>query len=731
MAHTSVTGCATDAHVVKMENNKDVLRFTSDYDGATAGSPLDTVHFATGTLTPRAAEALEAFLHGPACHLEFARLVIDNPERLLASSPGMVSAFAGLTGLAYLELLGAGQHSRELLRGLKAELVMVNLVMIPVEEDLDEEDEAWEETGRNPITLLSNFQGTLEGLIGEGTETLCVEELTYPQCYPNVKEVTLEGVDIPVTTHYVHAYPNLSNLRIRTDPEEFVELLEGGKREIGLRRQLNIVEQLEYGCWPSLNHCDSTLGTLYVLGLQCHVRDLRILADIEGPSGMLGSVLMDTRPTILTLHQFRLGMLSSSGFASLMRGPSVRQLKTLEITLILDEDSGKDIGIDAAFSAMISALKPLTISAFGIMIICNFPGPYPREAGVPVPRISLTAEEEFLNGLQLDELAERILHAVSSLQTVAVMMVAHRTRGPAAAALGAHSGTELRTYKLAKAHGLLPGSAPPTAGRTRFPDWSNFWPLPLIGVSYLAHIRYRRYSPRRLPTLTSMKLPEIYAFLAIIHAMEGAAGELKDEVMNDSDLELIEKVARRFKNDVFSNKSFMETVDRFLDDGRREYSRSRHMYNHAASGGLLGKLAWWHDHIWSHEETWYRASVIWVTKLKPQDLSLNDFDRCVTHLANTFEADDDFYYQDYALWAFIPFGVSIPFAMAARWGQRRALSRVINGLQRLLMWATLYPYNMQQYQHYANLRKLENKHAIAQRIRDVLGLDPLTRKMVP
>lgn len=69
------------------------------------------------------------------------------------------------------------------------------------------------------------------------------------------------------------------------------------------------------------------------------------------------------------------------------------------------------------------------------------------------------------------------------------------------------------------------------------------------------------------------------------------------------------------------------------------------MYNHAASGGLLGKLAWWHDHIWSLEETWYRASVIWVTKLKPQDLSLNDFDRCVTHLANTFEADNDFYYQ--------------------------------------------------------------------------------------
>ncbi len=107
---------------------------------------------------------------------------------------------------------------------------------------------------------------------------------------------------------------------------------------------------------------------------------------------------------------------------------------------------------------MISALEPLKITAFGLTLACNFPGPYPREARGPAPRIFLTPEEEFLRDLQLDELAEKILSTVGSLQSVVVMMIAHRTRSPAAAALGQIVGTELRTYTMAKAYGLLHGT---------------------------------------------------------------------------------------------------------------------------------------------------------------------------------------------------------------------------------------------------------------------------------
>lgn len=108
---------------------------------------------------------------------------------------------------------------------------------------------------------------------------------------------------------------------------------------------------------------------------------------------------------------------------------------------------------------MISALEPLKITAFGLTFACNFPGVYPREARGPVPRISLTPDEKFLRDLQLDELAEKTLTTVGSLRSVVVMMIAHRTRGPAAAALGEAVGTELRTYTMAKAYGLLHGTA--------------------------------------------------------------------------------------------------------------------------------------------------------------------------------------------------------------------------------------------------------------------------------
>ncbi len=67
---------------------------------------------------------------------------------------------------------------------------------------------------------------------------------------------------------------------------------------------------------------------------------------------------------------------------------------------------------------------------------------------------------------------------------------------------------------------------------------------------------------------------------------------------------------------------------------------------YARAAGSVGKrLAWWHNHIWSREETWSRAAVIWISLCGNDTISVNDYDRCVTHLANTFETDGDFDYQ--------------------------------------------------------------------------------------
>ncbi|KAI0816890.1 hypothetical protein BC628DRAFT_1334075 [Trametes gibbosa] len=450
---------------VKLRSNKDVLRFTAKHANAAPGdAPFDALYFATGPLIPRAAAALEAFLLGRARNLDFTDLIIESPEKLFESCPSLADAFAGLSGLTHLELLGVGQHSRRLLRAMHAQLSSVALVMVPIVEDVGEGEEGWEATGRNPITLLENFQDTLESLTGEGMETLCVAELAYPQHYPKVDQVTLEGVDLPIATHYIQAFPNLSSLTLRTETEAFVELLTDGAKELHDRRGLNIIEQLAHGSWQSLDFCDTTLGTLYVLGLQCHVRDLRIRPDIMGPAEMLGRVLMDTRPTLLALHQFSLGMLSTPGFASIMGGPAVRQVKTLEITLVLDQKSGKDKAIGAAFDAMIAALKPLEIQSLGLMLVCNFPGPLPRECANPAVQVSLSPEETFLKDLGLETLAGRLRTAVGSLPNVVVLIYGHRTRAPAAVAVGdVRKNAELRTYKMAEMYRLLPGVA---AGRT-------------------------------------------------------------------------------------------------------------------------------------------------------------------------------------------------------------------------------------------------------------------------
>ncbi|KAI0816903.1 hypothetical protein BC628DRAFT_1405177 [Trametes gibbosa] len=269
----------------------------------------------------------------------------------------------------------------------------------------------------------------------------------------------------------------------------------------------------------------------------------------------------------------------------------------------------------------------------------------------------------------------------------------------------------------------------------RFPSWSNFWELPVIGLVYVAHVRYRRYSPRRLPTFTSMRLPEIYACTATSTICVGLSDELEEEVLGDPDLHLIEHVARSIKTQLFADKVFMNKVEQCVtDDHWKVFADLRAVYRkhyRLQHPGILGNLSWWHNHIWHTKETWYKGAILWQWKFATPDANPIDIIPYFTHLANTLESeDDDFAYADYGLKAMIPFVVSIPFAMAARWTQLRAVFRPMNGLQRLLLWATIYPDTMQRYQHYSYLRGLRNKKVMADHLRKKLNLDRNIYRMV-
>lgn len=93
--------------------------------------------------------------------------------------------------------------------------------------------------------------------------------------------------------------------------------------------------------------------------------------------------------------------------------------------------------------------------------------------------------------------------------------------------------------------------------------------LPVLAVSYVAHTRYRRYSPRRLPTLTSMRVHEIYGYLAVEAIASGVSDELKREVLDDPDLWLLELTARSLKESD-SDRRWTKVADPFIDPTIKE-----------------------------------------------------------------------------------------------------------------------------------------------------------------
>ncbi|KAI9062290.1 hypothetical protein FKP32DRAFT_854640 [Trametes sanguinea] len=56
-------------------------------------------------------------------------------------------------------------------------------------------------------------------------------------------------------------------------------------------------------------------------------------------------------------------------------------------------------------------------------------------------------------------------------------------------------------------------------GKPKRFDWlplkATCWHVPILGLAYFAHVRYRRLSPRRLPPFTPLKLPGVYGSLAL------------------------------------------------------------------------------------------------------------------------------------------------------------------------------------------------------------------------
>ncbi|KAI0762298.1 hypothetical protein C8Q74DRAFT_1220312 [Fomes fomentarius] len=256
--------------------------------------------------------------------------------------------------------------------------------------------------------------------------------------------------------------------------------------------------------------------------------------------------------------------------------------------------------------------------------------------------------------------------------------------------------------------------------------------IPVAACAYATHRYYRRRFPRRLlPPFTSLRLFELYVFITSAFIAAADSAERQVEIMRDGDLLTIDFIGRqvgRVAIPLRDGSLKARTSSTTLDTLKR--IREHRYYD----SGIFGKLAWWQNHIWSREETWYTTA--WVLSCdaldaqkesRPFPQNWDDWDACITYTANCTDrrASSYPYLTDIVLSYLLleAVGYSVPAAMFARWTGRALLYRPVNFLQRILIGAYFYCDFMRQNQRLAYIQQFPNKERNATFLRACFGID--------
>ncbi|CDO69803.1 hypothetical protein BN946_scf184803.g1 [Trametes cinnabarina] len=220
-----------------------------------------------------------------------------------------------------------------------------------------------------------------------------------------------------------------------------------------------------------------------------------------------------------------------------------------------------------------------------------------------------------------------------------------------------------------------------------------YWPLKtsLIGVAYLAHLRFRRYSPRTLPTFTPLRLGELYGSVALIYTVSQERRLAQERVVNDSRLMTLEAAARRqwrhwreIRDSVYQQPEYTETA----------YDYHPVTYNY-----------------------FYRTLYEPYADKYP-DISKHDWDVLLTQISNTAWSERDDTYIDFAAASLYPALTSTPIAMFARWKNIRFITPFLNGIQRTSFYLWTLMMALQPYQHWAYPLTLQNRERVAEMLRE-------------
>ncbi|KAI0640644.1 hypothetical protein C8Q79DRAFT_1004229 [Trametes meyenii] len=408
---------------------------------------LHSLQIDIGHISEAATITVEYFFISAAPFLNIRRLTLDRAEEFFESGTGIPGAFAlCLRTVEHMKVSEIGRRASIFLEHSRSRLVSADLTMIPrpipddSDDDSDEEredDDTDDSRFRNPILQLRNSQETLKTLNVRWCDTDCEIGVLYEQTYPHVKDLTLSANELPYTTHYARAFPNIETLTIGIAPREIDEL-GTAMDDFVEHRYMNKIDQLQNGKWEGLKSVHGTLIDLFLLGALCPVERVHI----NGPhmdKRMFRSVLTTARPAYVNFQAFDVDLFYEQDFTHLVRGRWLEPVRAFEITVFFAGIlTPEEVDVPKALEILVQGIKQMpSLVSLGVTLCCY--GLHPGMEGSVVrfgTRLPLCPAEEYLRDLDLDAFARRIRDAAPRLRSVGIALIGHRARPGAFATLG-------------------------------------------------------------------------------------------------------------------------------------------------------------------------------------------------------------------------------------------------------------------------------------------------------
>ncbi|OJT15626.1 hypothetical protein TRAPUB_5954, partial [Trametes pubescens] len=270
--------------------------------------------------------------------------------------------------------------------------------------------------------------------------------------------------------------------------------------------------------------------------------------------------------------------------------------------------------------------------------------------------------------------------------------------------------------------------------------WSRYWPIPLFGTAYLLHTRLRRYSPRKLPPLTSLRPAGVYVTTTAYMLWLSECVHITQEANRDRDMYTILVSVRALR------LQLAPAMEKFRGSDELKHTRTYDALAPTPQASLLAKLAWRYNCTAESDPLAFNMAMATVMGVamthlgaeKLRRVPREDVDALIILLANDIVNADaekaaaaESSFDGTERRCLIGLGVITPFAMLARWTRRRYLLHPLNLVQRLLLYGAIFPdvVTAHRRMHYATT--IRDKHRVAELCKEMLPkLDGLVDEMM-